>query len=253
MLGDIDKGKLPVHIAIIMDGNGRWAQKKGLPRVMGHKAGMEALKKTVKSCSDLGIKILTVYAFSTENWNRPQDEVNYLMDLLVEYMRKEVNALHKNKVKIKLLGEADILPGQTRTEIEEAIELTKNNEGLQFNIALNYGGRAEILRACKSLIKDLRAGNLDTDSVDEKVFSSYLYTSNDPDPDLIIRTSGEQRISNFLLWQGAYSELLFVDQLWPDFDEAALDLAILSYTQRQRRFGKTSDQIGLNADPIHVS
>jgi len=237
MLGEIDKGKLPVHIAIIMDGNGRWAQKKGLPRVMGHKAGMEALKKTVKSCSDLGIKILTVYAFSTENWNRPQDEVNYLMGLLVEYMRKEVNALHKNKVKIKLLGEADILPGQTRTEIEEAIELTKNNEGLQFNIALNYGGRAEILRACKNLIKDFETGNLDMDSVEEKVFSSYLYTGNDPDPDLIIRTSGEQRISNFLLWQGAYSELVFVDQLWPDFDEAVLHSAILEYQNRNRRFG----------------
>jgi len=237
MLGDIDKGKLPVHIAIIMDGNGRWAQKKGLPRVMGHKAGMEALKKTVKSCSDLGIKILTVYAFSTENWNRPQDEVNYLMDLLVEYMRREVNALHKNKVKIKLLGEVDMLPDQTRTEIEEAIELTKNNEGLQFNIALNYGGRAEILRACRNLIKDLEAGNLDMDSADEKVFSNYLYTSNDPDPDLIIRTSGEQRISNFLLWQGAYSELLFVDQLWPDFDEAVLHSAILEYKNRSRRFG----------------
>jgi len=237
MLGDIDKGKLPVHIAIIMDGNGRWAQKKGLPRVMGHKAGMEALKKTVKSCSDLGIKILTVYAFSTENWNRPQDEVNYLMDLLVEYMRREVNALHKNKVKIKILGEVDMLPDQTRTEIEEAIELTKNNEGLQFNIALNYGGRAEILRACRNLIKDLEAGNLDMDSADEKVFSSYLYTSNDPDPDLIIRTSGEQRISNFLLWQGAYSELLFVDQLWPDFDEAVLHSAILEYKNRSRRFG----------------
>jgi len=237
MLGDIDKGKLPVHIAIIMDGNGRWAQKKGLPRVMGHKAGMEALKKTVKSCSDLGIKILTVYAFSTENWNRPQDEVNYLMDLLVEYMRREVNALHKNKVKIKILGEVDMLPDQTRTEIEEAIELTKNNEGLQFNIALNYGGRAEILRACRNLIKDLEAGNLDMDSADEKVFSSYLYTSNDPDPDLIIRTSGEQRISNFLLWQGAYSELLFVDQLWPDFDEAVLHSAVLEYKNRSRRFG----------------
>ncbi len=237
MLGDIDKGKLPVHIAIIMDGNGRWAQKKGLPRVMGHKAGMEALKKTVKSCSDLGIKILTVYAFSTENWNRPQDEVDYLMGLLVEYMRKEVNALHKNRVKIKLLGEADVLPKQTRTEIEGAIELTKDNEGLQFNIALNYGGRAEILRACKNLIKDLEAGNLGIDSVDEKVFSNYLYTGYDPDPDLIIRTSGEQRISNFLLWQGAYSELLFVDRLWPDFDEEVLHSAILEYQNRNRRFG----------------
>ncbi|MGI6586835.1 MAG: isoprenyl transferase [Gracilibacteraceae bacterium] len=237
MLEGIDMERLPVHIAIIMDGNGRWAQKKGLPRVRGHKAGMEAIRKTVKCCSDLGIKILTVYAFSTENWKRPQDEVNYLMNLLVEYMRKEVSSLHKNKVKIKLLGEIDILPHQTRREIEEAVKLTKNNKGLQFNIALNYGGRAEILKACKSLIQDIQNGNLDMNSVDEAVFSNYLYTGSDPDPDLIIRTSGEQRISNFLLWQGAYSELLFIDRLWPDFDENALYRAIKEYQSRNRRFG----------------
>ncbi|MDD3704545.1 MAG: isoprenyl transferase [Clostridiaceae bacterium] len=237
MLGGIDKERLPIHIAIIMDGNGRWAQQKNLPRVMGHKAGMEALKKTVKSCSDLGIKILTVYAFSTENWKRPQDEVNYLMGLLVEYMRKEVNSLHKNKVKIKLLGEIDVLPAQTRIEIEEAVKLTENNVGLQFNIALNYGGRAEILKACKSIMQDLLNGNIDMNSVDEKVFSGYLYTGYDPDPDLIIRTSGEQRISNFLLWQGAYSEMLLIDQLWPDFDERILQEAIMEYQSRNRRFG----------------
>jgi len=237
MFGEIDMNKLPEHIAIIMDGNGRWAQKNGLPRVLGHKAGMEAIKKTVKSCSDIGIKILTVYAFSTENWKRPRDEVNYLMNLLVEYMRKEVNELHNNKVMIKLLGEIDILPAQTRTEIEEAIKLTENNKGLQFNIALNYGGRSEILKACKGLIQDIKDGSIDIASIDEALFSSYLYTGNDPDPDLIIRTSGEQRISNFLLWQGAYSELLFVDQLWPDFDEKVLLSAILEYQGRNRRFG----------------
>lgn len=237
MLGGIDMEKLPVHIAIIMDGNGRWAQKKGLPRVMGHKAGMEAIRKTIKCCSDLGIKILTVFAFSTENWKRPQDEVSYLMNLLVEYMRKEVSSLHKNKVKIKLLGEIDILPDETKKEIAEAVKLTENNKGLQFNIALNYGGRAEILKACKSLIRDIEDGNLDMNSLDEAVFSNYLYTGNDPDPDLIIRTSGEQRISNFLLWQGAYSELLFVNELWPDFNEKVLYRALKEYQSRNRRFG----------------
>lgn len=237
MLGEIDFSKLPKHIAIIMDGNGRWAQKKGLPRVMGHKAGMEAIKKTVKSCSDMGIKILTVYAFSTENWKRPQDEVSYLMNLLVEYMRKEVNELHNNKVKIKVLGELDMLPAQTRKEILEAVRLTENNQGLQFNIALNYGGRSEILNACKKLIQDISDGSIDMTSIDEAIFSNYLYTGSDPDPDLIIRTSGEQRVSNFLLWQGAYSELMFVHQLWPDFDEKVLRSAIIEYQSRDRRFG----------------
>ena len=237
MLGEIDLSRLPKHIAIIMDGNGRWAQKRGLPRVMGHKAGMEAIRETVRSCSDIGIRILTVYAFSTENWKRPQDEVSYLMNLLVEYMRKEVNALHQNKVKIKVLGELDMLPAQTRKEIQEAVILTENNQGLQFNIALNYGGRAEILNACKKLIQCVRDGGADMDLIDEAMFSNYLYTGSDPDPDLIIRTSGEQRVSNFLLWQGAYSELMFADQLWPDFDEKALRSAILEYQSRDRRFG----------------
>lgn len=237
MHGEIDIERLPRHIAIIMDGNGRWAQKKGLPRVMGHKAGMEAIRRTVKSCSDLGIKILTVYAFSTENWRRPQDEVSYLMNLLVEYMRKEINELHRNKVKIKVLGETDMLPEQTRKEIEGAVKLTANNEGLQFNIALNYGGRTEILNACKKLISEVKKGTLNEADLDEALFSGFLYTDSDPDPDLIIRTSGEKRISNFLLWQGAYSELVFVDQLWPDFDEKVLHSAILEYQSRNRRFG----------------
>lgn len=234
---NIDMDRLPRHIAIIMDGNGRWAQKKGLPRVMGHKAGMEALKATVKSCSELGIGILTVYAFSTENWRRPQDEVSYLMNLLVEYMRKEVNALHKNNVRIKILGDIGILPEQTRKEIKDALKLTGNNTGLQFNIALNYGGRAEILGAVRKLIKGVADGTIDPDAVDEEMIANNLYTAGDPDPDLIIRTSGEQRISNFLLWQGAYSELVFVDKLWPDFDKKALYEAINEYQSRDRRFG----------------
>ncbi len=237
MFEDIDLARLPKHIAIIMDGNGRWAKKRGLPRVMGHKAGMDAIKKAVRACSDLGIGILTIYAFSTENWKRPQDEVGYLMNLLVEYMRKEINELHNNKVRIKILGETDILPEQTRKEIAEAVRLTANNIGLQFNIALNYGGRAEIVSACRKLFEDIEDGSVDKSSVDEALFRDYLYTGNDADPDFIIRTSGEQRLSNFLLWQGAYSELIFVDQLWPDFDEKVLYEAIIEYQGRDRRFG----------------
>lgn len=237
MLEGIDMERLPEHIAIIMDGNGRWAQKKGLPRVMGHKAGMEAIRETVMACNNIGIKILTVYAFSTENWRRPQDEVSYLMNLLVEYMRKEVNELHKNNVKIKVLGDIDILPGQTKKEIEDAVKLTENNDGLQFNIALNYGGRAEILNACRRISEEVCKGNISINDINEALFAKFLYTGSDPDPDLIIRTSGEKRISNFLLWQGAYSELMFVDQLWPDFNEATLRSAILEYQSRDRRFG----------------
>ncbi len=237
MLEEIDLRKLPAHIAIIMDGNGRWAQKKGLPRIMGHKAGMGAIKKTVRACSDLGVKILTVYAFSTENWRRPQEEVSYLMNLLVEYMRKEINELHRNNVRVKVLGELDVLPEQTRKEIEDAVVLTEKNNGLQFNIALNYGGRLEILNACRKLIDEIDNGRIDKSNIDEALFSNYLYTGSDPDPDLIIRTSGEQRISNFLLWQGAYSELIFIDQLWPDFDEKVLHSAIIKYQSRDRRFG----------------
>ncbi|MGE5630744.1 MAG: isoprenyl transferase [Caulobacteraceae bacterium] len=233
----IDYGKLPAHIAIIMDGNGRWAKKRGLPRAMGHKAGMESLKETVRACSDIGIKILTVYAFSTENWKRPKDEVSYLMNLLVEYMRKEVNELHKNKVKIKVLGDLDILPAQTRKEINEAIALTANNPGMQFNIALNYGGRAEILYACKKLAEQVEQGMLPVEHINEETFSEYLYTGKDPDPDMVIRTSGELRLSNFLLWQSAYSELIFVDNLWPDFNKKILLTAIKEFQSRNRRFG----------------
>lgn len=234
---DVEIIKLPRHIAIIMDGNGRWAKKRGLPRVMGHKAGMNSLKETVRACSDLGVKILTVYAFSTENWSRPKDEVSFLMNLLVEYMKKEIKELHDNKVKIKVLGDLEILPAQTKKEIVNALTLTKENTGLQFNIALNYGGRYEILKACKEIAEKVRMGLLDIEQVDENEFSAHLYTGFDADPDLIIRTSGEKRLSNFLLWQGAYSELVFVDVPWPEFDKQCLIDAILEYQNRDRRYG----------------
>ena len=233
----LDNNIIPNHIAIIMDGNGRWAVKKGLPRSFGHKAGVDALKDIVKICSDLGVRILTVYAFSTENWKRPKEEVGYLMKLLVEYMRKEIEDLNANRVRIKILGDIELLPNATKEEILNAVKSTKNNDGLQFNIALNYGGRLEILNACRSIIDDLKTNKIQIDLLDEDLFEKYLYTGKDSDPDLIIRTSGERRLSNFLLWQGAYSELVFTDTLWPDFKKENLIEAINEYQNRNRRFG----------------
>jgi undecaprenyl diphosphate synthase len=237
MKGEIDRNRLPKHIAIIMDGNGRWASKRALPRVFGHKAGMEALREVVKTCSDMGIKILTVYAFSTENWNRPTEEVSYLMNLLIEYMRKEISELNKNNVKIKILGDLCALPKVTREEVEKAVALTGENNGLQFNIALNYGGRAEIINACKVIAEEFKEGKISGEEITEDLISSYLFTSGDIEPDLIIRTSGEKRLSNFLLWQSAYSELVFVEEMWPDFNSKQLEKAILEYQNRDRRFG----------------
>lgn len=237
MIEKINARRLPKHIAIIMDGNGRWAKKRMLPRVVGHKSGMDSLKEIVTACSDLGIKILTVYAFSTENWNRPSEEVSFLMKLLLQYMRKEKDNLHKNNVKIKILGDIDPLPHETQKEIHEAIQMTSNNNGLQFNIALNYGGRNEIIRACKKIAYDIKNDIITTEDITEDYFSSLLYTDRDKDPDLLIRTSGEQRISNFLLWQGAYSEFVFTEKLWPDFKKDDLLEAIYEYQLRDRRFG----------------
>ncbi|SHJ29288.1 undecaprenyl diphosphate synthase [Lutispora thermophila DSM 19022] len=231
--------KLPEHIALIMDGNGRWAKQRGLPRSLGHKAGVEALKEIVRYSSDIGIKILTVYAFSTENWARPAEEVDYLINiLLVEYMKKEIKELNENNVKIKILGDIEALPDATKKQIKEAIELTKNNTGLQFNIALNYGGRKEIIDAVKVMTRKILKGEIDETDIDENLLSNYLYTAGDKDPDLVIRTSGEMRLSNFLIWQSAYSELYFTDVLWPDFNKEDLDLAISEYQKRERRFGK---------------
>jgi len=237
MKGAIDIDRLPKHIAIIMDGNGRWASKRALPRIFGHKAGMEALREVVKACSDMGVKILTVYAFSTENWNRPTEEVSYLMNLLIEYMRKEINELNKNHVKVKILGDLSALPQITKEEVEKAVRFTENNTGLQFNIALNYGGRAEIIHACKRIAEEFKEGKITKDEINEDLISDYLFTEGDIEPDLIIRTSGEKRLSNFLLWQSAYSELVFVDEMWPDFNKKQLEKAILEYQNRDRRFG----------------
>ncbi len=229
--------RLPRHIAIIMDGNGRWAQKRALPRSMGHRAGVEALREIVKTCSKLEIKILTVYAFSTENWKRPKDEVGVLMDLLIEYLRKELQELHENKVVIRSMGKMSDLPLRAQKEIAQAIKRTRDNTGLIFNIALNYGGRAEIIDAVKSISKEVLSGKIRIEEIDEQCFSKSLYTQGLPEPDLLIRTSGEMRLSNFLLWQLAYTEIVVVEELWPDFDQKALLKAIIEYQKRERRFG----------------
>jgi undecaprenyl diphosphate synthase len=234
---NIDLNRLPKHIAIIMDGNGRWAQKRALPRTLGHRAGVEALKEIIKYSGEIGIKYLSLYAFSTENWSRPNQEVSALMDLLVEFLNKEAQNLHKNNVRINVLGDLSRLPKLTYLEVIKALDLTSNNTGINLNIALNYGGRAEILRAVKGLAKDIKAGVLNIDDIEEPIFQKYLYTGDIPDPDLVIRPSGELRLSNFLLWQIAYSEFWFSDVLWPDFKPRHLNQAISDYQKRDRRFG----------------
>lgn len=236
-LNEIDRANLPRHIAIIMDGNGRWAKKRGLPRTMGHRAGVEALREVVQSCSRLKIEVLTVYAFSTENWKRPKDEVSVLMSLLTDYLRKELAELDENNVKIQTIGLIEHLPREAQNELLNAQEKTKNNKGLILNLALNYGGRNEILCAVKRIGDDLKKGKLDIEDIDEKRFSTYLFTAGLPDPDLLIRTSGEMRISNFLLWQLAYTEIVVIEEYWPNFNELKLLEAIKAYQQRDRRFG----------------
>ncbi len=229
--------RLPRHIAIIMDGNGRWAQKRALPRSMGHRAGVEALRKVVKTCSELGIKVLTVYAFSTENWSRPKDEVGVLMTLLTEYLRKELQELHQNNVVIRAIGGIADLPREAQRELDLSIKQTHNNSGLILNLALNYGGRSEIIDAVKKISNDVLTGKQKIEEIDEACFSDALFTSGLPDPDLMIRTSGEMRLSNFLLWQLAYTEIVVIQELWPDFGEKALIDAIKAYQKRDRRFG----------------
>lgn len=233
----LDKNNIPKHIAIIMDGNGRWAKRKKLPRTMGHKAGVETIRKIVKEAQDIGVKYLTLYAFSTENWKRPQEEVSALMKLLIQYLKSELGELNRNGVSIRISGDITKLPQEAQEEIEYAIVKTENNKGIVLNIAFNYGGRDEIIRAVKLIGKDLLDSKVDLDTIDEKVFESYLYTANMPDPDLIIRPSGEKRISNFLLWQCAYSEFCYLNIFWPDFTEKNLHEAISEYQNRDRRYG----------------
>lgn len=232
--------KMPNHIAIIMDGNGRWAKRRLLPRVAGHKAGMENVKTITKAASHLGVKVLTLYAFSTENWKRPADEVNYLMDLPVKFFNKFIPELMANNVKVNIMGYLTQLPAKTQQVCHDAVEQTKNNTGMILNFALNYGSRAEIITATQKLVEQAAAGELLPEDITEDVFAQQLMTSalgEYADPDLLIRTSGEERLSNFLLWQLAYSELVFTDCFWPNFDVDELRQAIWQYQQRDRRFG----------------
>jgi undecaprenyl diphosphate synthase len=228
---------VPAHIAIIMDGNGRWAKERGQIRLKGHQAGMEALHDIVKACSDMGVKVLTVYAFSTENWKRPAEEVSGIFALLVRYVAKELKELKENNVRIRLLGDIAPLPDAARKAVLEAVNDTAEDTGLVFNIAINYGGRAEIVRAAKQLAQQAKEGALDPEDISEDMFAEQLYTAELPDPDLIIRTGGELRLSNFLTWQSAYSEIYVTDTYWPDFTPEKLMEAIEAFSSRDRRFG----------------
>ncbi len=236
-LEDIDLNRLPNHIAIIMDGNGRWAKRRFLPRNAGHREGMERVIEIVEASQNIGIKHLTLFAFSTENWKRPEEEISGLMKILILYIKNELDKLHKNNVKLKILGDILKLHKTPREEVIRAIEKTKDNDGMTLNIALNYGGRDDIINGIKKMLKDLQLGKINIDQVDDKLFSDYLYTKGQPDPDLLIRPSGELRISNFLLYQIAYTEFWFSDILWPDFKEDQLYGAIIDYQKRNRRFG----------------
>jgi undecaprenyl diphosphate synthase len=226
--------KIPVHVAIIMDGNGRWAQQRGLPRTEGHRAGVENMRRVLEGAVEFGIKVMTVYAFSTENWGRPEDEVRGLLKIFEEVITREVTELHKNGVKLRHLGTLEGISDNLKQAVRSAIELTAHNERITLNIAFNYGGRAEILHAVKRMIQD----RVPPERVDEKLFESYLYTAGIPDPDLIIRTAGEMRLSNFLIWQSAYTEYYTTPTFWPDFDKKELYQALVAFSHRQRRFGK---------------
>jgi undecaprenyl diphosphate synthase len=231
---EIDPQRIPAHIAVIMDGNGRWAKLRNLPRVAGHQAGVPAVRATVETCAQLGVKVLTLYAFSVENWKRPRAEVDTLWRLLRHYLRSELSTMNENGVRLAAIGRVDALPPTVRAELEGVIGQTAANRGLQLNLAINYGGRAELVDAVKSLVRDARGGAVE---IDEQAIASRLYTAGLPDPDLLIRTSGEMRVSNFLLWQIAYAELYVTETLWPDFDRTELLRAILDYQKRDRRFG----------------
>ena len=236
----LDRALLPRHVAIIMDGNGRWAQKRGMPRSFGHKAGVEALREIIRHSDHQGIEALTIYAFSAENWKRSAEEVGALMGLLLEYFTKELDELHREHVCIRILGDVDGLPGPQRDAVRRAMERTKDNTGLKLNIALNYGGRAELVRAAQRLADQVQKGELKPEEISADAFAAQLYTAGQPDVDLLIRTSGEQRLSNFLLWQCAYAEFYFTPVLFPDFTKECLDEALAEYARRDRRMGGNS-------------
>ncbi|UOY07678.1 isoprenyl transferase [Muricauda sp. SCSIO 64092] len=243
-LDHINEENLPKHIAIIMDGNGRWAKQRGKLRVFGHENGVEAVRRTVENCAKLKIDFLTLYAFSTENWKRPKIEVQTLMRLLVASLRKELKTLNDNSIRLNAIGNLDFLPSKVAKELNEVILKTSNNKGLTLTLALSYGSREELKSAVKAISAKVKNNIISEDDIDETVINTHLYTHDLPDVDLLIRTSGEHRISNFLLWQIAYAELYFIDVFWPDFNEQHLVDAIINYQNRERRFGKTSEQLG---------
>lgn len=235
---EINHAKLPQHVAVIMDGNGRWAKQRGLPRIEGHRRGAAALKEMLRFCKDLDIKTLTAYAFSTENWGRPTVEVNFLMSLFEKLLQKELKEMEEEEVCINFIGDLTPLPQSLQQEMQHSMERTKDNQGVFFNVAINYGSRHEMLNACRVIAKKVQQGELSTDAINEDAISQHLYTSASPDPDLLIRTSGEMRLSNFLLWQLAYTEIYVTETLWPDFDNQQFEQALKTFQQRDRRFGK---------------
>lgn len=243
LLQNIDKNKVPQHVAIIMDGNGRWAKKKGKIRTFGHKSAIKAVRSAIEGCDDLGIPYLTLYAFSSENWSRPLEEVSFLMNLLVSSLKKELDTLQENNIQLRTIGNTHNLPKKVYNELNSVIESTKNNTKAVLTLALSYGAKDEILHAVKKIAQDVKDDTLEINNINPEVFKNYLFTADLPDVDLMIRTSGETRISNFLLWQIAYAELYFTDILWPDFRKDDLFKAVLSYQNRERRFGKTGEQL----------
>ncbi len=253
LVSQIDFDRLPRHIAIIMDGNGRWARLRNLPRVAGHRAGIAAVRDVVEASARLGLEVLTLYAFSVENWKRPASEVDTLMRLLREYLRKELNTLQANNIAFNVIGRMDELSPAIQRELAEGMEATRRNTGLLFNIALSYGGRAEIVDACNRILNERSSAGAPRALIDETTFARYLYTAGQPDPDLLIRTSGELRISNFLLWQIAYAEIWVTETLWPDFRRRELLQAIVDYQKRERRYGRVGDQpqpVGLSPGKV---
>jgi undecaprenyl diphosphate synthase len=242
---DIQLDRVPRHVAIIMDGNGRWAVSRGLERNAGHREGIESVREVIRACRDYGVEILTLYAFSIENWSRPRGEVSELMRLLEEYLETEIEEVMEHRARVRTIGRADRLPPSTRRAVEGAIARTRENEGMQLIFALSYGGRTEIVDAARRLARDAESGKIDPEGLDEKAFAEYLYAPDVPDPDLLIRTGAEQRVSNFLLWQIAYSELHLSERMWPEFRRPEFEAAILDYQRRERRFGLTSEQIRL--------
>jgi undecaprenyl diphosphate synthase len=241
LLGELDEDRLPQHIAVIMDGNGRWARRRHLPRVAGHRAGVQSARTVIETCARLNIAALTLYAFSMENWRRPKAEIDFLMRLLREYLRKELPTIHRNNIRFMVIGRADQLPDAVRTDVERAIEQTAGNTGMKLDVALNYGGRAELVDAFNRILDHVRNNGLANARVDEEMITQHLYTAGLPDPDLLIRTSGEMRVSNFLLWQIAYAEIYVTETLWPDFTRAQLYEALLDFQKRERRYGGLTD------------